>query len=109
MRKSQDEYIAHEGNMQKWRKLTPLGLGLNLIGTFGSFSVVAWFAIHLVTTFEKELTTMNQKIDNGNNQIIQRIDFIVQKENSDVLFLTQKEASDILTLNQKIYGCCSKQ
>ena len=107
-KQTMEDYVDFESKMQKWRKLTPIGMILNLIATFGSMGVVGWFAIHLVTTFERELDSINKKIDTGNALVIQRIDDYVQKENNDVLSLTQKQSADFLALNQKVYACCAR-
>lgn len=100
------DVVDVEGRMQKWRRLTPIGLAANLITSIGGMGIAGWLAIHLITSFEQEIKSLNQKIDTGNAAVIQKIDQYAQKEDNDVLLLTQKQNADTLALNQKVYACC---
>lgn len=87
--------------MQKWRKMTPLGLVLNLVLSGAGMGCAIYFSNKFVDGFEKRMDKFELTVSSTGKSINEKLDSLVDKQNNDNLLLTRRVAEIRI-------GCCSE-
>lgn len=80
------------------RRVTPVSSIINTLMTGGGFALLIWMAIHFVEGFETRMDKFEEKADNRNKLIFQKI-----------IDIDTREYKDITCLSKALYRCCGSK